>query len=96
MKNISVSIYDPGFTLLKHVIMVGSWHPTSRILCFKIENIPSYNIVVRLNKSLIYGQSGHHCSMPLIDYLEIGSGCRISIGLYNIFKDADVLLRSIM
>ncbi|PIM96273.1 Cysteine desulfurase [Candidatus Hodgkinia cicadicola] len=83
-------------SLLKAVVLIGSWHPTSRILCFNIKNIPSYMVVAYLNKSLIYGQSGHHCSTPLIDHPEIGTVCRISIGLYNTFKDADILLYNIM
>ncbi|PIM96561.1 Cysteine desulfurase [Candidatus Hodgkinia cicadicola] len=83
-------------SLLKAVVLVGNWNPNSRIFCFKIKNIPSYMVVAYLNKSLIYGQSGHHCSMSLIDYPEIGMVCRISIGLYNTFKDADVLLCNIM
>ncbi len=53
-------------------------------------------VVAYLNKSLIYGQSGYHCSMSLVDYPEMGMICRISIGLYNTFKDADVLLCNIM
>ncbi|PIM96117.1 Cysteine desulfurase [Candidatus Hodgkinia cicadicola] len=83
-------------SLLKAVVLVGNWNPTSRILCFNIKNIPSYMVVAYLNKSLIYGQSGHHCSMLLVDYPEIGMVCRISIGLYNTFKDVDMLLCNIM
>ncbi|PIM96611.1 Cysteine desulfurase [Candidatus Hodgkinia cicadicola] len=83
-------------SLLKAVVLVGNWNPTSRILCFKIKNIPSYMVVAYLNRSLIYVQSVYHCSMPLIDYLETGSVCRVSIGLYNTFKDADALLYNIM
>ncbi|PIM96602.1 Cysteine desulfurase [Candidatus Hodgkinia cicadicola] len=83
-------------SLLKAVVLVGNWHPTSRILCFNIKNIPSYMVVAYLNKSLIYGQSGHHCSMLLVDYPEIGTVCRIPIGLYNTFKDVDILLCNII
>lgn len=61
-----------------------------------MKNIPSYVIGKYLNKLLINGQPGYHYSIPLIEYLKIGSVYMVSIGLYNTYKDADALIYNVM
>ncbi|PIM96954.1 Cysteine desulfurase [Candidatus Hodgkinia cicadicola] len=83
-------------SLIPSVRLIGRWKPGSRTLCFKMKNIPSYVIGKYLNKLLINGQPGYHYSIPLIEYLKIGSVYMVSIGLYNTYKDADALIYNVM
>ncbi len=85
-----------NLSLIPSVRLIGRWNPSSRTLCFRIKDMPSYEVGKYLNKLLISGQSGYHCSIPLMEYLEIGTVYMISIGLYNSYKDANALIYNVM
>ncbi|PIM95092.1 Cysteine desulfurase [Candidatus Hodgkinia cicadicola] len=77
---------------IKGINLIGNWQPSSRLISFTIDNVPSYEINKSLNKFMICIRSGYHCATPLIEYLGRSAVCRISIGLYNTYKDADMLI----
>ncbi|PIM95800.1 Cysteine desulfurase [Candidatus Hodgkinia cicadicola] len=83
-------------SLIPSVHLMGRWYPGSRTLCFKMKGIPSYEVSKYLNELSINGQSGYHYSIPLIEYLKIGSVYMVSIGLYNTYKDADALIYNVI
>lgn len=67
-----------------------------RIISFFFKNIPSVEISKFLNKISVCIRSGFHCATPLLEYLNKNNGvCRVSLGLYNTYKDADMLLLGI-
>ncbi|PIM95635.1 Cysteine desulfurase [Candidatus Hodgkinia cicadicola] len=77
---------------IPNINLIGNWQPSSRLICFTITNTPSYKVNRFLNKFMICIRSGYHCASPLIEYLGRGTVCRISIGLYNTYKDVDMLI----
>ena len=82
-------------SLIRNINLIGNWQPSSRLISFTINNIPSYEANKLLNKFMICIRSGYHCATPLIEYLRRGTVCRISIGLYNTYKEADILVYGI-
>ena len=50
------------------------------------------SLVVRRGSA---GRAGHHCAMPLLEYLGYGAVTRISLGLYNTTEDIDQLLEGL-
>ncbi|PIM95970.1 Cysteine desulfurase [Candidatus Hodgkinia cicadicola] len=83
-------------SLLKSISLIDNWNSNSTVICFRINNIPSFEIVTYLNKTLTYSFLSYHCLMSAIEHLKRSNVCKISIGLYNTFKDADILLYNIM
>jgi cysteine desulfurase/selenocysteine lyase len=40
-------------------------------------------------------RTGHHCCMPLMDFLGVPGTCRASFGLYNTLEEVDALLAAL-
>ena len=53
------------------------------IVSFTIEGIATQDLALLLDRRGVAIRSGHHCAMPLHDYLGIANSCRASFYLYN-------------
>ena len=53
------------------------------IVSFVIEGLSNQDISLFLDRQGVAIRAGHHCAMPLHDYLEIRNSCRASFYLYN-------------
>ncbi len=62
------------------------------IISFVIPDIHPHDIAEVLNRHHIAVRAGHHCTMPLMDYLELGGTTRVSFGVYNTTEDIDKLV----
>ncbi len=65
------------------------------IISFVIPNIHPHDIAEVLNRHHVAVRAGHHCTMPLMDYLELSGTTRISFGVYNTIEDIDKLISGI-
>ena len=69
--------------------------PRAGLVSFSIEGVSAQDISILLDQHGIAIRAGHHCAMPLHDYLNIKSTCRASFYLYNTMEEveqfADVL-----
>ncbi len=57
--------------------------------------MPAYEVNLFLNRVLICTRYGYQCATSLVNYFNKGALCRISIGIYNTYKEADVLIYAI-
>ena len=48
-----------------------------------------------LNQCGVAIRTGHHCTQPLMNFLNITGAARISLGIYNNFNDADKLIQAL-
>ncbi|QEG24136.1 aminotransferase class V-fold PLP-dependent enzyme [Mariniblastus fucicola] len=55
----------------------------SGLVSFVIEGVSPQDVSVLLDQKGIAIRAGHHCAMPLHDYLGLKSSCRASFYLYN-------------
>ena len=65
------------------------------IISFTLPEIHPHDIAEILNRQNIAVRAGHHCTMPLMDYLELSGTARVSFGIYNTFEDIDRLVEGI-
>lgn len=57
------------------------------IVSFVVEGLSSQDISIFLDRQGVAIRAGHHCAMPLHDYLGIRNSCRASFYLYNTRED---------
>ena len=61
------------------------------LISFLIGDIHPYDAGMIIDKMGIAVRTGHHCAMPLMDYLKIPGTVRASFAFYNTFGEIDLL-----
>lgn len=82
-------------TEVKNVNIIGT--PTNRagIISFTIDNIHPHDFGTVANHFGVCVRTGHHCAMPIMDFYNIPSTIRVSLGIYNLKTDIDSLIKVI-
>ena len=65
------------------------------ILSFNIEGIHAHDVASLLDDKKIAVRGGHHCTMPLMEKLNIAGTVRASFYFYNTKEDVDALVEAI-
>lgn len=65
------------------------------VVAFNVKGVHSHDTGEILNRRNICVRTGHHCAMPLLSKLGVGSTVRASLYLYNNKKDIDKLAQGI-
>lgn len=66
------------------------------IISFNIDNIHPHDIGTIVNEQGVAIRTGHHCTMPLMDFYGISGTVRASLGLYNTISDIDQLCDALL
>ncbi len=61
----------------------------SPLVDFNIKDIHSHDVSTVLDTFDIAIRTGHHCAMPLHNYIHQNSTCRVSFAVYNTFEEID-------
>lgn len=69
--------------------------PDIPLFSFKISGHHNHDIAASLDSYGIAVRSGHHCAMPLMEYLGINGCIRISLAAYNTFAEIDYFIASL-
>ncbi|MGP1911979.1 MAG: aminotransferase class V-fold PLP-dependent enzyme [Candidatus Hodgkinia cicadicola] len=77
---------------IKRIKLYNKYTPSTHLVSFIFEGLESVVVSSFLSKFLICMRTGVMCAPLLINKLGQTSICRISIGIYNNFKDIDVIL----
>lgn len=72
--------------------LIGAPHEQAGVLSFVIAGIHPHDIATALDSMGIAVRAGHHCAMPLMEYLQLPATTRISLGIYNTQGDIDRLI----
>ncbi len=77
--------------------ILGSENSKNRagLLSFIIDGIHSHDIAAVLSNYNVCVRSGHHCTMPLHNNIEVNSSTRASFYLYNSKEDVDSLISAL-
>lgn len=62
------------------------------VFSFALKNIHPHDVATILDQQNIAVRAGHHCAMPLMQYLNVPALTRASFGLYNTKADVDALV----
>lgn len=69
--------------------------PDISVIAFTINGHHNHDIATSLDSYGIAVRSGHHCAMPLMEYLHISGCLRVSMAPYNTFKEIDYFIASL-
>ena len=73
----------------------GTADNKASVISFNVGQIHPYDIGTILDKLGIAVRTGHHCTQPLMDQLEIPGTVRASFALYNNMEDVDRLVEGV-
>ncbi|MEO1255830.1 MAG: aminotransferase class V-fold PLP-dependent enzyme, partial [Bacteroidota bacterium] len=74
----------PGFT------PIGTAEKKASVISFLIQDVHQYDLGQFLDAKGIAVRTGHHCTQPLMDFLEIDGTVRASFAVYNTKEEIDV------
>lgn len=83
---------EPGITLYGPVTAGLS---QASILSFNLDGVHSHDLSTIADSFNVQFRAGHHCAMPLLKRLNIGSSARISFGVYSTAEDLPPLIEAI-
>ena len=74
----------------------GTSRQKASLISFLIGDIHPYDAGMIIDKMGIAVRTGHHCAMPLIDFLKIPGTVRASFAFYNTMDEVDQLVLAIL
>lgn len=82
---------------IKNVEIYGPKNATKKagVIAFNVANVHGHDVATILDEYNIAIRSGHHCTMPLHEYLKIPASARASFYVYNTKEDVDKLIEAI-
>ena len=75
--------------------LIGTAENKVPVLSFALKEVHSHDIGTILNSLGIAIRSGHHCAMPLMDFLEVPGTARASLAFYNTEAEVDRLVAAL-
>lgn len=82
-----------GINSIKGAHTIGPDSNRRGLVSFTLEGQHCFDVGQALNQHHIAIRTGHHCAMPLMDYLGLPDGCaRASLAVYNNKAEIDLLL----
>lgn len=75
--------------------IIGTAAKKAAIVSFIIDGIHAHDIGTIVDSQGVAIRVGHHCTMPLHEYLGLGATGRVSLALYNTREDIDALIQSL-
>ncbi|MBA6355883.1 MULTISPECIES: SufS family cysteine desulfurase [unclassified Colwellia] len=80
---------------IKAVKFVVEDKPDISVVSFTVFGAHNYDIASGLDAYGIAIRSGHHCAMPLMDYLKLSGCIRVSLAAYNTYAEIDFFIEKL-
>ena len=93
-----MSLHDYALEKLEqfdNIRIIGKSSKKSAIISFVIDGIHPHDIGTIINQKGIAVRTGHHCTMPLMDFYGIPGTVRASFSIYNNHTEVDKLIDAI-
>ena len=93
-----MSLHDYALEKLEEiegVRIIGNASNKSAIISFVIDGLHPHDIGTIINQKGIAVRTGHHCTMPLMDFYRIPGTVRASFSIYNNHSEVDKLVDAI-
>ena len=93
-----MSLHDYALEQLEKiegVRIIGNSKNKSSIISFVVDGIHPHDIGTIINQKGIAVRTGHHCTMPLMDFYGIPGTVRASFSIYNNHSEVDKLIDAI-
>ena len=93
-----MSLHDYALEKLEEiegVRIIGNASNKSAIISFVIDGLHPHDIGTIINQKGIAVRTGHHCTMPLMDFYRVPGTVRASFSIYNNHSEVDKLIDAI-
>ena len=93
-----MSLHDYALEQLEEiegVRIIGNASNKSAIISFVIDGLHPHDIGTIINQKGIAVRTGHHCTMPLMDFYRVPGTVRASFSIYNNHSEVDKLIDAI-
>lgn len=80
---------------LKGFNIIGTASDKVPVISFVHGSIHPHDIGTILDTQGVAIRSGHHCAMPLMDFLDVPATARISLSFYNTFAEVDQCIKAL-
>jgi len=87
---------EQKLSLVEGMRFYGSGPDKASLISFQVGDIHPYDAGTIMDKMGIAVRTGHHCAMPLMDYLKIPGTVRASFAFYNTEEEIDRLYEAIL
>lgn len=74
---------------------IGTADNKASVISFLVQNVHPYDLGQLLDAKGIAVRTGHHCTQPLMDFLEIEGTVRASFAVYNTKEEIDVFCEAL-
>ena len=81
--------------LMSNIKFIGTAKEKSSIISFTIGNLHPHDVGTILNQKAVAVRTGHHCTMPLMDFYQIPGTIRCSFSFYNLKEEVDMMISAI-
>ena len=92
-------LLDRAMRLLQQTPGVTVYGPTlehrGSIVSFTVEKVHPHDLADLLDQKGVAVRAGHHCTMPLHDWLDVAATARASLAFYNTEAEVDALIDAI-
>ena len=78
-----------------HIIGTKNIQNRIGVVSFTLDNVHPHDVAEVLNRDHVCIRAGHHCTMPLMKYLNVAGTSRASIGIYTTKEDIKKFVESI-
>jgi cysteine desulfurase / selenocysteine lyase len=75
--------------------LIGTAPGKAAVISFTLAGVHPHDIGTILDHEGVAIRTGHHCAMPLMDYLGLPATARASFGCYNTHADVESLVRAL-
>jgi cysteine desulfurase/selenocysteine lyase len=75
--------------------LIGTAPGKSGVVSFTMDCAHAHDISTIIDNNGVAIRAGHHCAQPLMDYLDVSSTARASVGVYTTRAEFDVLAESL-
>ena len=84
-----------AFKSVKGFNLVGTASDKVPIISFVHGTIHAHDVATILDSQGIAIRSGHHCAMPLMDFLQVAATNRVSLSFYNTEQEIDTCVNAL-
>ena len=80
---------------VKDLVFIVAGEPDIPVFSFSLKGQHNHDVATALDSVGIAVRSGHHCAMPLMQYLQITGCVRLSLSAYNSFQEVDFAVQQL-
>jgi len=79
----------------KDIKIIGTAKHKASILSFLFDSIHAHDVGTILDQEGIAVRTGHHCTMPLMNFFGVAATARASFAFYNTVEEIDIFIKAL-